>query len=236
VDILAPPCTRTLVNQAMSDFPEIQGYEADTGFADKDLATRERELLGEDGAASLVGNGAAAAEHEDDGAPSADEGPAPEAAAASEDEGYASFMPSPAAPGAGPSAYVPKKANLAESEFLKDWKVKSELEIERRDKISHEKQEETREKAHTAIDDFYQNYNTKKEKEIEKVKEAAEAYIKKRDAEIGSGKGTTWDRIAELMDGLGRPAEGVEASDKKRFAELVQSLKGDANAPGAAGY
>lgn len=223
----------------MSEYPELDGYEANktSDISSKDLAARERELLGEDGAAELVGSAEAAAA-ETSNAESDTEFDGAAAPQQQDDDAYASFSasPQPSAPGAGPSAYTPQKVDLSESEFLKDWKIKRELELERRDKVSSEKRESTREKARKAVDDFYENYNSKKEKEAEKVHQEADAFAEKRDAEIGSGKGTTWDRIAQLMDGLGRPAEGVAASNKARFVDLVQSLKGDPNAPGAAGY
>lgn len=229
----------------MSEYPELEGYEAGSDFSSKDLAARERELLGEAGAAELVGSSGDAevsdAEPEthveienrdvaeeldkaDSSAPTAEGTPEPSTDAPA-------FVP-----GAGPSAYVPKKVDLKESKFLKEWKAKSEEKLEQKDKASAEKRESTREKARKQVDDFYENYNAKKEKEATKVHDDAKEFGDKRDKAIGSGEGTTWDRINKLMDGLGRPAEGVAPADKKRFAELVQSLKGDVNAPGAAGY
>lgn len=223
----------------MSDFPELQGYEVPSGGADeiseKDLLSRERELLGED-AAEFVGSsaGTVASEPVSDAEPDLQHSDIlPGDSLQSNSVGDTSTSK---APGAGPSAYVPQKVNLNESEFLKDWKTKRDLEIESRDKASAEKGEAARDKARRAIDDFYENYNSKKEAEKASISKDAEEFAKKRDAEIGSGKGTAWDRIADLMDGLGRPAEGVAPKNKKRFAELVNSLKGDTNTPGAAGY
>lgn len=218
----------------MSEFPELQGYEVPSGGADeiseKDLLSRERELLGED-AAQFLGSSTRA----DFSEPTSDV-----EADTQHSDNLSSGSPQPTTnpktPGVGSSAYVPQKVNLSESKFLKDWKIKRDQEIEKRDKASAEKREAVREKARRAIDDFYENYNSKRESEKAAITRDAEEFAKKRDAEIGSGKGTAWDRIAELMDGLGRPAEGVAPKDKKRFAELVNSLKGDTAAPGAAGY
>lgn len=236
----------------MSEYPELEGYEAGADFSSKDLAARERELLGEAGAAELVGSSgdaevsdaepephvdienrdvAEALDHAESGAPASGESSSFGAESAEKSSAPSTFVP-----GAGPSAYVPKKVDLRDSAFLKDWKAKSDEKLEQKDKASAEKRESTREKARKQVDDFYENYNAKKEKEAEQVHEDAKEFSEKRDKAIGSGEGTTWDRINKLMDGLGRPAEGVAPADKKRFAELVQSLKGDANAPGAAGY
>lgn len=44
--------------------------------------------------------------------------------------------------------------------------------------------------------------------------------------------GTTWERIAKLVDLSDKGAKGGK-SDKTRFRELLQSLKKDENAPGA---
>lgn len=240
---------------AMSEFPEIQGFETPTdaelaALSEKDLASREKELLGAEGAAEfgndddfadsafigateIVSNGA------EDSTEGTQEIPTDDFNTSNADE--ESVTPNVSSlnfgsqPGAGPSAYVPQDVDLRESEFLKDWEVKRDLEIERRDKVSKEIFEDNQEKAHKAIDDFYENYNSKKEKEIAEVRETAAEFEKKRDAD-SSSQGTTWSIAARLIEGLGSPVEGIEPADKKRFYELIETLKNDPKAPGAAGY
>ena len=48
----------------------------------------------------------------------------------------------------------------------RDWREKQAREIEARDKASKEKRQETIYKAERAIDQFYEEYNTKKERNI----------------------------------------------------------------------
>lgn len=47
--------------------------------------------------------------------------------------------------------------------------------------------------------------------------------------------GTSWERIAKLVDLSERSARTVSV-DKTRFREMLLSLKSDPNAPGATGY
>lgn len=226
-------------------FPELEGFEA--GHTDGNLLSRERELLGDEAAREFAGDTPSNAfnssdeeearfqsafpplENGNDAKVAAAADVATDAPTAIEMENGNVEKP------AGPAVYVPTIVNLSESEFVRDWKEKASLEIERRDKLSSDKREETREIARKSIDDFYENYNQKKELAINDVEAAAVDFVKKRDDAI-SGKGTTWDRVSDLITGLGRPAEGVPTADKKRFQELVESLKGDERAPGAAGY
>lgn len=234
----------------MSEFPELDGYEAPAGagfseFSEQDLASREKEILGEDVAAELAANAPATADADEFSDSEFVAAPVPasteptlydDASAADEPASGATALLPSSKPGAGPSAYVPENVDLSNSEFLKEWATKRDLEIERRDKYSKETLEATQEKAHKAIDDFYENYNGKKEKEIAVVREEAAEFEKKRDADIGGGTGTTWALAAQLVEGLNKTAEGVQPADKKRFLQLLGSLKDDAKAPGAAGY
>lgn len=236
----------------MSNFPEIQGFEAHEGagfseLSEKEIASREKELLGEDMAAEIAANAhqdTAQSEASDDefisASPAGETNNEPAPADVAEESSESAFISEttsdPAKPGAGPSAYIPQDVDLTQSEFLKEWETKRDLEIERRDKYSREVEESTQEKARKAIDDFYENYNAKREKEIATIREDAEEFEKKRDADIGDSKGTTWSLAASLIEGLNSTAENVQPADKKRFLQLIESLKDDVKAPGAAGY
>jgi hypothetical protein len=49
--------------------------------------------------------------------------------------------------------------------------------------------------------------------------------------------GTSWERIAKLVDLSGKGARGgASGSEKAKFRELLMSLKKDEKAPGATGY
>jgi uncharacterized membrane protein YukC len=51
-----------------------------------------------------------------------------------------------------------------------EWRERQKEEIQRRDELSAQKREETLQKAEQAIDDFYQQYNQKKERTIRQNK------------------------------------------------------------------
>jgi len=119
-----------------------------------------------------------------------------------------------------------------EPEVIKQWRERQQLEIQRRDELSESRKRETVQKAQVAIDDFYENYNTKKDKGIEQTRKESEEFLANR--ENTSAGGTSWERIAKLVD---LSDKGVKSgtSDKSRFRELLQSLRKDEKAPGANG-
>jgi hypothetical protein len=49
---------------------------------------------------------------------------------------------------------------------IRQWREERNLQIQRREEISHKKKQEVIEQAKQAIDDFYENYNNTKEKAI----------------------------------------------------------------------
>jgi hypothetical protein len=49
---------------------------------------------------------------------------------------------------------------------IRQWREERNLQIQRREEISQKKKQEVIEQAKQAIDDFYENYNNKKEKAI----------------------------------------------------------------------
>ncbi|KAK6501702.1 hypothetical protein TWF481_009528 [Arthrobotrys musiformis] len=119
-----------------------------------------------------------------------------------------------------------------EPEVIKQWRERQQLEIQRRDELSESRKQETVDKARAAIDDFYDNYNSKKDKSIEQTRKEAEEFLDSR--ENTSVGGTAWERIAKLVD---LTDKGVKTgkSDKSRFRELLISLRKDEKAPGASG-
>lgn len=124
------------------------------------------------------------------------------------------------------------KLSLEDSPAIREWRERQSLQIQERDRISEQKRQETREAAKRAIDDFYDNYADKKEKQIEKVRAEEKKFLEERDNSV---VGTTWDRIAKLID-TSKTGSKSELHDKTRFKEVILSLKGNPDAPGAAGY
>lgn len=126
----------------------------------------------------------------------------------------------------------PVSRDLGESEPLKAWKERRELEIEEREKVNAKKKEEIIATAQQNIDDFYDNYNSKREQHTKEVEAEKNEFLEERDNFLKNG--TLWDRVNELVDGVGElPDDG---RDKSRFKELLSKLKGKENVPGAGGY
>ncbi|EWC46977.1 hypothetical protein DRE_03739 [Drechslerella stenobrocha 248] len=237
----------------MSHFPSIEDFDdgvtAPTGGpiddAD-DLFSRERALLGTDAdqfSASqfpalddddLLGGGggddvlASSASHKF-------ESSFPDLIADNEAVGPGGTITgtsAPYMPGVPNTNFPSTSLSDEEPEVIKQWRERQQLEIQRRDELSESRKQETVDKARAAIDDFYDNYNSKKDKSIEQTRAEAEEFLASR--ENTSAGGTSWERIAKLVD-LSDKAVKSGSSDKSRFRELLVSLRKDEKAPGASG-
>lgn len=121
-----------------------------------------------------------------------------------------------------------------EPEVVREWRERRDLQIQHRDEVSASKKAETVKAAQEAIDEFYENYNNKKEKQIAQTRKEAEEFLKNRE-DTTSG-GTSWERIAKLVDLSGKgTAGGAAGSGKAKMRELLLSLRKDQNAPGSSG-
>ncbi|KAL8404154.1 hypothetical protein RB594_009134 [Gaeumannomyces avenae] len=122
-----------------------------------------------------------------------------------------------------------------EPEVVKEWREKRDEQIAKRAEQFAQQRVETVKEAQQNIDDFYENYNTKKDKTIAATRKDAEQFLASRD-DTTSG-GTSWERIAKIVDVSGKGSKGGAAgSGKERFRELLVSLRKDEKAPGAEGY
>lgn len=120
-----------------------------------------------------------------------------------------------------------------ESKHIKEWRERRDLEISEREKVNSKTKEGIVSKAQETIDDFYENYNNKKEKHSKDVLKEQEEFLEKRDGFLKNG--TLWDRVNELVEEVGElPDESNR--DKTRFKNLLSKLKGKEKAPGASGY
>ncbi|KAK0626479.1 clathrin light chain [Immersiella caudata] len=134
----------------------------------------------------------------------------------------------------GYAAYAQEEEEL-EPEVIKEWREKRDARNAKRAEQFAAQREETIKEAQQNIDDFYENYNNKKEKTIAQTRKEAEQFLANRE-DTTSG-GTSWERIAKLVDVSGKGAKGGAAgSGKERFRELLTSLRKDEKAPGAEGY
>lgn len=135
----------------------------------------------------------------------------------------------------GYQAYADENEVEEEPEVVKEWREKRDAQIAKRAEQHQRQREETVAEAQRNIDDFYENYNNKKEKNIAQTRKEAEEFLASRE-DITSG-GTSWERIAKLVDISGKGTRGGAAgSGKERFRELLLSLRKDEKAPGAEGY
>ena len=80
------------------------------------------------------------------------------------------YMPSFAASQTTTPQPPPNREDEEEPEVIREWKERQLLRIAHQDEQSERKKRETIEKAQRAIDDFYENYNLKKEKVIQQTK------------------------------------------------------------------
>ncbi|KAA8648850.1 clathrin light chain CLC1 [Aspergillus tanneri] len=133
-----------------------------------------------------------------------------------------------------PTGYSSYQDPEEESEPIKEWREKRDVEVSRRAEISEEKKNSTIQKAREDIDDFYVSYNNKTDKLRAQTRAEAEQFLANR--EDTSSGGTSWERIAKLVDISGKGTKGgASGSGKERFRELLLDLKKDQNAPGVSG-
>lgn len=133
------------------------------------------------------------------------------------------------------SGYNAQVEDEQEPEVIKQWREKRDAANARRAEQFSQQKAETVKEAQQNIDDFYENYNTKKEKMIAQTRKDEEQFLAGRD-DTTSG-GTSWERISKLVDVSGKgPKGGASGSGKERFRELLTSLRKDEKAPGASGY
>ena len=128
-----------------------------------------------------------------------------------------------------------------EPEVIKQWRQQRDEATAHRDEVSSQRKAETVKAAHEAIDEFYENYNNKKEKTVSQTRKEAEEFMANRENTVSGG--TSWERIAKLVDLSDKGAKGGGkagglggVAGKERFREMLISLKKDEKAPGATGY
>lgn len=133
------------------------------------------------------------------------------------------------------SGYQAYAADEEEPDVIKQWRERRDAQNTKRAEQFSAQREETIKEAQQNIDDFYENYNTKKEKGINQTRKDAEQFLANREDTVSGG--TSWDRIAKIIDVSGKGTKGgASGSGKERFREMLVSLRKDEKAPGATGY
>ncbi|KAG7738356.1 hypothetical protein KL923_003053 [Ogataea haglerorum] len=235
LQLLCQPCYQKFKTRAttMADkFPELEGVDSTDVGDSGDFLKREKELLGNEFATEQD----KIAEDDDDFEEFKSQFPevstnandvAP--VAESEEEPKEAIFEEP----------VTNKfanLNLEESIHIQEWRKARELEIAKRDELAAKKLEEIKKEAEKAIDDFYENYNNKKEEAVEATRREEVEFLEKRDSFLE--RGTVWDRVVELLS-LTKNSNASDLAgyrDKSKFRDLLMSLKGKEDVPGAAGY
>lgn len=196
-----------------------------TPVDETDFLKREAEVLGDEFKteqdADLLNDAAEAA------------AAAPAAAAqpeVSDDDEFSSMQTSAAAEAAAPAPAGSGLSNPDAEKVIQEWKERSTAAIAERDSQLETAKAELQEEAVKNIDAFYETYNTKKEQQIESTRKDAEAFLKERD-EFFAQDNTTWDRVLQLVNL--DDAAVVGGRDRSKFKEILQRLKGKADAPGA---
>lgn len=209
-------------------YPELDVAADDQDF-DGDFLSREKELVGDEFKTAQDKDVLAESDDEiqefkeqfPEVGDAADGIAAPQELIDDDDDEFEGFGSAP-----------PSSNNLGESEPLKAWKERRDLEIDEREKANSKKKEDIIASARQNIDDFYENHSSKKEQHAKEVRAEEKEFLEKRDGFLK--KGTLWDRVNELVDGVGElPDDG---RDKSRFKGLLSKLKGKENVPGAGGY
>jgi len=139
----------------------------------------------------------------------------------------APHQPSTSASTSAPSAY-----DGAEPDVIREWRERRDLAISHREEIASGRKSDTVKAAQESIDEFYENYNSKRDRQVAATKKEAEEFLANR--EDTSSGGTSWQRIAKLVDVKKGPGAGAQG--KERFRDMLVSLMKDEKAPGASGY
>ncbi|KAL4739592.1 clathrin light chain [Aspergillus similis] len=233
---------------SLEDFSAGQTQAIETNGTDEnDFLARERALLGDDADQFATAQDVTSTDVNNDellGAPEE-----AQAGAGPEISGFESSFPAidtqneQVAPGGTitgtgapfpPTGYSSYQAPEEEAEPVREWRERRDADIARRAELSNEKKEATIKKAQEDIDDFYVSYNNKADKLRAQTAAEAEQFLANR--EDTSSGGTSWERIAKLVDVSGKGTRGgASGSGKERFRELLLSLKKDEKAPGASG-
>lgn len=235
-------------------FPSLEDFSAGqteaietNGTDENDFLARERALLGDDADQFATAQDATSPDvNKDELLGGSDE---VQADAGPEISGFESSFPAidtqneQVAPGGTitgtgapfpPTGYSSYQAPEEEAEPVREWREKRDADIARRAEISNEKKEATVTKAREDIDDFYVSYNNKTDKLRAQTAAEAEQFLASR--ENTSAGGTSWERIAKLVDVSGKGTRGgASGSGKERFREILLNLKKDEKAPGASG-
>ncbi|KAH9965397.1 clathrin light chain [Russula dissimulans] len=146
--------------------------------------------------------------------------------------------PQPSALSATPIFTQPIDAE--EPAVIRQWRENQAEEIKKRDERSKTRRQETISKAERAIDQFYEDYNGMRKRQIRDNKDSEAEYLASLTDSLS--RGTTWGRICDFIElqnsqskTLARAGPGT--TELSRYREVLMRLRREGeSAPGAAGY
>ena len=125
-----------------------------------------------------------------------------------------------------------KQPAIEDSEVLKEWKKQFTSALEAKDETSRSRQHEQAQKARLEIDQFYNEYNVKKTKQIQRNRDSQAAFVKSRSAAAASaGKGDKqlfWEKVWTVIESVAPIASTSTSAANSGNA----SSKSTQNAPG----
>ncbi|KAI0261290.1 clathrin light chain-domain-containing protein [Gloeopeniophorella convolvens] len=150
------------------------------------------------------------------------------------------FAPRPQQSALSATPILAQQLDAEEPEAIREWRERQAEEIKARDDAAKARRQETVAKAERAIDQFYEEYTAKRERQIRENKDAEAEYLGTLTDALS--RGTTWDRILDTVElqnsqskTLARAGPGT--TELSRFREVLLRLRREgASAPGAAGY
>ncbi|KAF6763005.1 clathrin light chain [Ephemerocybe angulata] len=165
---------------------------------------------------------------------------APQSQAPSQVPSYtATFAPRPQPSAFSSTPILTQQIPEEEPEVIREWKEKQRAEIEAREAKAKNRRQDIISQAERSIDEFYEEYAKKKERNIGENKDHEAEFLQKQTDSLASG--TTWERICDLIELQNSQSKTLArtggTTDLTRFKEVLLRLKreGDA-APGAGGY
>jgi len=221
-------------------FPSLDDFDSgaqtdiqDVGSTGDDFLARERALLGDDATQFTTDNDLLGDGIETQQGPDSSQFESQFPDIGNEQAAHGGSITGPSV--SYNSGYAAQVEDEAEPEVIKEWREKRDAANAKRAEQFAQQKAETVKEAQQNIDDFYENYNSKKEKTIAQTRKEEEQFLASRD-DTTSG-GTSWERISKLVDVSGKGQKGgASGSGKERFREMLMSLRKDEKAPGATGY
>lgn len=150
------------------------------------------------------------------------------------------FAPRPQPSALSATPILTQQIDAEEPEAIRQWRERQADEIKARDERSKARRQETISKAERSIDQFYEEYTGKRERQIRENKDLEAEYLASQTDALS--RGTTWDRISDLVElqnsqskTLARAGPGT--TELSRYREVLLRLRREGtSAPGAAGY